>query len=93
MTHNKTSLSQSPDASDPLENSGIGDILGAVTAVNLSDHDDIYEMLVNMHDGLNDDASHKRNAKLILALINHIGDAQCIKDMIEMVIENDRKSA
>ncbi len=49
-----------------------------ITAPNLTNTDDIYERLIEAHDGLSDDDSSKLNAKLILLLFNHIGDEKVI---------------
>ena len=49
-----------------------------ITAPNLVNTDDIYERLIDAHNGLSDDESNKFNAKLILLLFNHIGDEQVI---------------
>lgn len=51
-------------------------------------HDDIYERLVNMHDGLSENESRKLNAKLILTLINQIGDADTILKLFDLVEAN-----
>jgi len=42
--------------------------------------DDIYEAIIRMHDGLSDEESARANARLILILANHIGDASTIKE-------------
>ncbi len=49
-----------------------------ITAPNLTNTDDIYERLIDAHEGLSDDDSSKLNAKLILLLFNHIGDERVI---------------
>jgi hypothetical protein len=54
----------------------------------LDRHDDIYERLVKMHDGLSEDESRKLNAKLILALINQVGDADVVLKLFDMVEAN-----
>jgi len=56
--------------------------------IRLDRHDDIYERLVKMHDGLSEDESRKVNAKLILALINQVGDADVILKLFDMVEAN-----
>ena len=45
------------------------------TEPNLPAPDDFYERLIAMHRGLSDDESALVNAKLVLLLANHIGDA------------------
>ena len=49
-----------------------------VTDANLTDPDGFYERLVAAHRGLSDPASRRLNAKLILLLANHIGDAEVL---------------
>lgn len=53
------------------------------TAPNIIRGDDVYEALVNAHSGLSDKDSAKLNARLILLLTNHIGDADIIFEAIE----------
>lgn len=55
------------------------------TAPNLADHDDLYQELVELHEVLSDAQSRKANAKLILLLANHIGDAAIIREAIAIV--------
>jgi len=50
---------------------------------NLPEPDQVYEVLINAHDGLTQSESAKLNAKLILLLINHIGDSKIIIEAIE----------
>jgi hypothetical protein len=45
------------------------------TDPNIAAPDDFYERLIATHRGLNDEQSALVNAKLILLLANHIGDA------------------
>ncbi|MEE9272717.1 MAG: DUF2783 domain-containing protein [Robiginitomaculum sp.] len=59
-----------------------GDKRKLITALNLTNTDDIYERLIDAHDGLSDDDSNKFNAKLILLLFNHIGDEQVINEAL-----------
>jgi Protein of unknown function (DUF2783) len=48
------------------------------TALNLANPDDVYEALINAHRGFSAEQSQLLNAKLILLLINHIGDRAVI---------------
>ncbi len=41
---------------------------------NIPDPDGFYETLINAHEGLTKDESDALNARLILILVNHIGD-------------------
>jgi hypothetical protein len=45
------------------------------TEPNLAAPDDFYEQLIELHRGLSEEASARVNAKLILLLANHVGDA------------------
>ena len=45
-----------------------------VTKPNLSRPDESYARLIATHDGLSEAESHALNARLILILMNHIGD-------------------
>jgi len=47
---------------------------------NLQAPDDFYERLIDMHRGLDDATSARVNAKLILLLANHIGDAETLAE-------------
>jgi len=48
------------------------------TEPNLESPDDAYEQLISTHRGLDDAQSAMVNAKLILLLANHIGDAEVL---------------
>ncbi len=59
--------------------------------VNISGHDDIYQMIVDLHADGSEEKSQKINAKLIIAMINQIGSEQIVKEIIEMVRLNEEK--
>jgi hypothetical protein len=42
--------------------------------------DDFYDLLIDTHRGLDDDASRLVNARLILLLANHIGDLSVLRE-------------
>lgn len=44
--------------------------------------DDFYEMLIDTHRDLSDEASRLVNARLILLLANHIGDLRVLKEAL-----------
>ncbi len=52
------------------------------TAPNIDKPDDIYEQLIRVHEGLSEADSRRLNAKLILLLINHIGDREVALEAI-----------
>ena len=56
-----------------------------ITQTNLTNPDQIYQKLIDMHQGCDDQESSKRNAKLILTLANHIGDETVISEAIALV--------
>ncbi len=51
---------------------------------NLNNHDDIYEALVGLHEGLTAEESLGASSRLLLVLANHIGDADIIREAIEI---------
>lgn len=53
-----------------------------ITNLNLTGHDDLYQALIGMHQGLQQDVQDKINAKLILLLANHIGDPAIVREAI-----------
>lgn len=55
------------------------------TAVNLSGHDDLFQALGELHQGLAPDESRKADAKLVLLLANHIGDPEVVAEAIDAV--------
>ncbi len=59
------------------------------TAPNLVDPDDFYARLIAMHRGLDEAASARCNARLILLLANHIGDAEVLAAALAAAREED----
>lgn len=55
-----------------------------VTTRNLPRPDDVYALLIGAHEGLSKAESDALNARLILILLNHIGDEQVIAEALEM---------
>lgn len=49
---------------------------------NLQQPDDVYEALVAAHEGLTQAQSDALNARLILILMNHVGDAEVIREAV-----------
>ena len=58
------------------------------TQPNLDQPDEIYARLLAAHLDLDDAQSAKVNAKLVLLLANHIGDAHVIDEAIAAAREN-----
>ena len=46
--------------------------------------DDFYELLINAHQGLSDEASEQLNVRLLLLLANHVGDLQVLKEAMAL---------
>ena len=59
-----------------------------VTAPHFDAPDDFYERLVGLHRDLDDAQSALVNAKLILLLANHIGDAQVLAQALAAARED-----
>ena len=51
---------------------------------NLDQVDDVYQQLLEMHEGLDEAQSLKVCARLILALSNHIGSSTVVLEAIEL---------
>lgn len=54
------------------------------TNANIAKPDDLYERLIRAHDGLTKEQSDALNARLILILLNHIGDETVIHGALEL---------
>lgn len=54
------------------------------TEPNIADVDDLYERLIALHEGRSEDESLRVNARLILLLLNHIGDEHVIAQAMEL---------
>ena len=46
--------------------------------------DDVYEALVELHRGLDDEASRRADARLILLMAGEIGNAETLKRLIAL---------
>lgn len=58
---------------------------------NLADPDAVYEAIVAAHRGLSAEASAALNARLVLILANHVGDAAVIREAVALAREATRK--
>ena len=63
------------------------------TEPNLASPDDFYESLIDMHRDLDDEASAKVNAKLILVLANHIGSLDVLREAMTLARQDARTAA
>ena len=55
-----------------------------ILSPNITETDQVYDKLVQAHEGLSDHESLQVNARLILLLINHIGDEGVIDAAIAL---------
>ncbi len=51
---------------------------------NLPDPDGFYEELIDAQRGLSDEQAQLMNAKLVLALANHIGDREVLREALQV---------
>jgi hypothetical protein len=56
--------------------------MSLITTSNMADMDGIYEQLIALHQGRSEEDSMRVNARLILLLINHIGDLEAVSEAI-----------
>jgi hypothetical protein len=57
------------------------------TNANISAPDDFYESLINLHRDLSDEQSAMVNARLILLLANHVGDADVLREAMAVAAQ------
>ena len=55
------------------------------TELGVDSPDDFYARLIELHDGLSSEESHKVNAKVILMLANHVGDTDVLYEVLDYV--------
>jgi len=55
-----------------------------ITASQFPDPDAAYRSIIEAHRGLSDEASANLDARLVLVLANHIGDADVLADAIAL---------
>lgn len=53
------------------------------TDLAVRDPDDFYARLIDLHKDLTQEQSNKLNAKMILLLANHVGDAEVLAQVLE----------
>lgn len=53
-----------------------------ITDPHIESPDDFYEALLAAHEGLEADASHALNARLVLLLANHIGSLEVLREAL-----------
>jgi Protein of unknown function (DUF2783) len=52
-------------------------------ALNLARPDDVYNAIIDAHKGLDEEAACAFDARLILLLVNHIGDEAVIREALK----------
>ena len=61
---------------------------GLNLAPNMADPDAFYALLVDSHEGLDEEGSKMLNAQLILMLSNHIGDLDVLREALTIARGN-----
>ena len=55
----------------------------------IADPDGFYEKLIDLHQGLSVDQSNRINAKLILLLANHVGEAEALDEALALARDGE----
>ena len=55
-----------------------------ITTPNLGNTDDFYAALLGAHEGLDEPATHRLNARLVLILANHIADHEVLRQALTL---------
>jgi len=55
---------------------------------NLAKPDELYAALIHLHDGLTPEQSARLNFRLLLTLMNHIGDEAVIREAMALAAES-----
>ncbi|QTH23145.1 DUF2783 domain-containing protein [Rhizorhabdus wittichii] len=66
--------------------------MSLILTPNLADPDGIYEKLIALHEGRDAADSQRVNARLIMTLINHIGDRETILEAIAVAAGGSAKA-
>lgn len=61
------------------------------TTPNLPDPDATYAALLAAHNGLTEAESHAFNARLVLILMNHVGDADTLAEALALARETAKR--
>ncbi len=64
-----------------------------ITTPNLPQPDDTYALLLKAHEGLSKAESDALNARLILLLINHIGDSAVLAEALALAAKPAPRAA
>lgn len=63
-----------------------------ITASQFPDPDAAYRSIIEAHRGLSDEASANLDARLVLVLANHIGDADVLAEAIALAQASSEQS-
>lgn len=55
-----------------------------ITTPNLPKPDEAYARLIAAHEGLTEAESHTMNARLVLILMNHVGDDEVLAEALRL---------
>ena len=58
--------------------------MNLITTPNIADADGMYQRLIELHQGRSEEDSMRVNARLILLLINHIGDREAVDEAMRL---------
>ncbi|MGI9228872.1 MAG: DUF2783 domain-containing protein [Gammaproteobacteria bacterium] len=58
------------------------------TSLGIKDPDDFYARLIDLHEGLTQEQSNAVNARIILLLANHTGDAAVLDEVLSYIKQN-----
>lgn len=61
--------------------------MSLITTPNLKDPDAAYAALLAAHKGLSEAQSHALNARLVLTLMNHLGDGPAFVEALKLARE------
>jgi hypothetical protein len=67
--------------------------MSLITKPNIADADGFYARLLATHKGLTEAQSHALNARLVLVLANHIGDAGDLAQALDLARDGADQSA
>jgi hypothetical protein len=67
--------------------------MSLITKPNIADADGFYARLLATHKGLTEAQSHALNARLVLVLANHIGDAGALAQALDLARDGADQSA
>lgn len=58
--------------------------MSLITTPNFADPDGFYAALIDAHEGLSEAESHALNARLVLILANHVGEAKTLGEALSL---------